>query len=467
MDMTDNKSTQINLGYTGKYGWGKLEARVYHEETKHKMDFAEDKLYWYGMMPPFNVAGMPMSTEGKNTGIVLKAEINHSERDLFRIGTELQRYRLNDWWDPVANSGNMMGPGTFWNISNGQRDRYDIFGEWEATWTPRLMTLLGARSSTVKMDTGEVRGYSAMMYDPSAFNNANRSRTDNNIDLSALARFTLDANQTFEGGYSRKTRSPSLYERYTWSTNGMAMTMNNWVNDGNGYVGNLDLKPEVAHTVSITGDWHDAAKSSWGIKATPFYSLVDNYIDATKRAGWTAGKYNYLTLVNQDARLYGIDISGFAALGSVNGIGNFTARGVVAYVRGKNKETGDNLYNIMPLNARLALEHRLGNWTSTIEQQLVSGKHDVSSVRNEMETKGYGLLNLRSSYQWKNVRFDIGLDNALDKQYSLPLGGAYIGQGATMSLGATTSWSSTGAPPYGYTVPGMGRSLYAGVNVKF
>ena len=36
--------------------------------------------------------------------------------------------------------------------------------------------------------------------------------------------------QSYEGGYARKTRSPSLYERYTWSTNGMAMTMNNWLN---------------------------------------------------------------------------------------------------------------------------------------------------------------------------------------------------------------------------------------------
>jgi len=27
--------------------------------------------------------------------------------------------------------------------------------------------------------------------------------------------------------------------------------MNNFVGDGNGYVGNLDLKPEVAHTLSL------------------------------------------------------------------------------------------------------------------------------------------------------------------------------------------------------------------------
>jgi len=467
MDMTENTSNQINLGYTGKYDWGKLEARVYHEETRHRMDFAEDKLYWYGAGA--NIAGMPMTTQGKNTGLVIKAEINPSERDLFRIGGEYQRYRLNDWWDPVANSA-MMGTGTFLNIKNGQRDRFDLFGEWEAAWTSRLSSLFGMRGSIVKMDTEAVHGYNAM-YNATIFNNADRQRTDNNLDLSALVRFAADANQTYEGGYSRKTRSPSLYERYTWSNNGMAMTMNNWVNDGNGYRGNLDLKPEVAHTVSFTADWHSADKNSWGVKATPYYSYVENYIDAacdTTVRACTSTQYNYLKLVNQDARLFGIDLSGYMALGRIAGIGDFTARGVIAYVDGKNLTTGDNLYNIMPLNARLALDHRLGNWSTTVEEQLVSAKNDVSSVRNETKTGGYALLNLRGSYTWKNLRFDFGIENAFDKQYSLPLGGAYIGQGKTMSLGGTnTTWTSTGNPPLGYTVPGMGRSLYVGMNVKF
>jgi iron complex outermembrane receptor protein len=82
--------------------------------------------------------------------------------------------------------------------------------------------------------------------------------TDNNIDLTALARFTPDAGQTWEFGYARKTRSPNLYERYTWGRGTMAMTMTNWFGDGNGYVGNIDLKPEVAHTLSATADWHAA-----------------------------------------------------------------------------------------------------------------------------------------------------------------------------------------------------------------
>ena len=49
---------------------------------------------------------------------------------------------------------------------------------------------------------------------------------------------------------AHKVRSPNVYQRYTWSTWSMAAMMNNIVGDGNGYVGNLDLQPEVAHTLS-------------------------------------------------------------------------------------------------------------------------------------------------------------------------------------------------------------------------
>jgi iron complex outermembrane receptor protein len=156
--------------------------------------------------------------------------------------------------------------------------------------------------------------------------------------------------------------------------------------------------------------------------------------------------------VNQTAHLYGADISGYLPLAKTSDLGAFTATGLVSYVRGKNEITSDNLYNIMPLNARLAVVQRLGNWNNTIEGQFVSAKTDVSQVRNELKTGGYSLLNLHSSYEWKQARFDIGIENALNKLYASPTGGAYVGQ-------RTMTW--------GTPVPGMGRSIYAAVNIKF
>ncbi|MBI5658226.1 MAG: TonB-dependent receptor plug domain-containing protein [Nitrosomonadales bacterium] len=492
MDMTGNDSRQVNLRYAGQYRWGILEARVYDENTRHKMDFFNDKQYWYGSLSTVGgvigmpcspirfsgdpagtcAAGMPMDTEGKTTGALAKADILLTERDILRVGGEYQRYRLNDWWAP---SGGGMGPNTFWNINNGERDRLDFFGEWEARWNPQWVSQLGVRSDTVKANTGTVQGYNTgatYAADAAAFNAANRSRTDHNWDLTALGRYTPDDRKAFEFGFAQKTRSPNLYERYTWSTGGMAMAMNALVNDGNAYVGNLNLKPEVAHTLSVTADWHDAAQEQWGLKITPYYTHVQDYVDTERCSAantacvkaapnsTTTTQFVSLRFVNQSARLYGMDVSGHFPLAKTGDFGNFTAKGVVGYVNGKNETTGDHLYNIMPLNAKLTVEQRLGNWTNTVEGLLVDAKKDVSQVRNEMKTAGYGLLNLRSSYEWKQVRFDVGIENVFDRFYNPPLGGAYIGQGSTMSSNGTNA-------PYGIPVPGMGRSIYAGATVKF
>ncbi|MDO9149836.1 MAG: TonB-dependent receptor plug domain-containing protein [Methylotenera sp.] len=470
MDMTGNDAEQYNLSYKGKYGWGKLEARAYHERTRHSMQFGDDKRYWYGA--GLNVPGMPMDTEGKTTGLALKGDVVLSSRDTLRVGTEIQRYRLDDYWN-AAPPSMMMSPNTFWNINNGQRDRYDIFAEWDAAWSNVWFSQLGLRHSTVKMDAGSVQGYNVGMYGAAAaaFNAADRSETDHNIDITAITRFTPDAGKTFEVGYAMKTRSPNVYERFAWSnSNTMVMNMVNWVGDGNGYVGNLDLKPEQAHTVSATGNWHDAAQKDWNLKVTPYFTYVDNYIDAVTcdKVGKVcpttrADGFVNLSLDNQSARLYGVDISGKKLLASGDGYGSFTATGLLSYVRGKNRTTGDDLYNIMPLNAKLSIQHQLGGWSNSIQAKIVDSKDNVQAVRKELKTAGYTLFNLYTSYDWKHARLDLGVENIFDKFYFDPLGGAYLGQGSTMSSGN----AATGAQQYGLQVPGMGRSVNVGLTLKY
>ncbi|MDD5612692.1 MAG: TonB-dependent receptor, partial [Gallionella sp.] len=189
MDMLKNDSQQFNLNYTGQYGWGTLHARGYNEHTRHYMNFLPEKQQ--------SLLGMPMDTNGQNSGLVLKGDVILSERDMLRVGAEYQRYRMSDWWSPVAAAG-MMGGGIFQNINNGQRDRLGAFGEWEANWNQQWLSQLGLRYESVTMNTGTVQGYNTMMYGnpllpasiPGAFNAANRARSDGNLDVTALARYT-------------------------------------------------------------------------------------------------------------------------------------------------------------------------------------------------------------------------------------------------------------------------------------
>nr|WP_154717453.1 TonB-dependent receptor [Sterolibacterium denitrificans] len=464
MDLLDNSQHRVSLRYLGRFDWGSLDARAYHEEVDHAMDFGADKQLLYSGRP-----GMPMRTAGKTSGVSVKAEIAQGEQDIVRLGGEFQRYRLDDWWPPVAGSMGM-GPNTFININDGRRDRAALFGEWEQRLNPQWLTLLGLRYEQVKTNADKVHGYNQATFpttapmmdmmnqgrDASAFNNANRSKTDHNWDLAALARHTVDATQEIEFGYARKVRSPNLYERYTWSTASMMAIMNNYVGDGNGYVGNPNLKPEVAHTLAATFDWH-AADRAWELKATPYYTRVSDYVDAVKTATFSANQFNVLAYANQSARLYGLDLHGRMPLAR-NGFGEFGLKGLLAYTNGKNRDTGDDLYNIMPLNARLTLTHKLGGWDNGIELVAARRKSAVSDVRNEIRTPGYGLINLRASYAWDQVRIDFGIENLFDRYYALPLGGAYTGQGTSMGINSI---------PWGIAVPGMGRSAYVGINMKY
>ncbi|UCV18901.1 TonB-dependent receptor [Ferribacterium limneticum] len=480
MDMLGNEQKRVNVRYLGQFDWGMLEARAYYEDVDHFMDFGADKKYWYfSGNPSYNGApctpapggcasGMPMYSASTTTGVNLKADIDLSANTLLRVGALYQHYTLDDWWTP---SGGGMSPGTFWNINDGQRGRLGMFAEWEGRFGKQWTTQLGARYERVSSDAGDVRGYNTALAatgfqyrDATAFNALDRQRDDDNVDLTALARYTPSTTTDIEFGVARKVRSPNLYERYTWSTWTMAAVMNNFVGDGNGYIGNPELKPEKAYTASATFDFH-APDRRWEVKATPFYTHVDDYIDAIQ---WTAtsntatatpvsNQFVVLKYMNQSARLYGLDLSGRMPLAST-GFGEFGLKGLLNYTRGENRDTGGNLYNIMPLNLKLSLTQQMGGWNNAIEFVSVQGKDDVSSVRNEISTPGYSLTHLRASYTWKSVRIDFGVENLFDKFYYLPLGGAYVGQGTTMSATAT---------PYGIAVPGMGRSFYAGLNVKF
>ena len=460
MDMTGNQNTLLNLRYTGRYQWGELEARLYDQDTRHNMDMGPDR-YSYGY-------GMPMDSKGKTRGATIQGSILSSGRDIVRLGAEYQQYTLYDWWPAV---GGTMGPNAYWNVDYGQRNKIDVYSEWEASWNTQWLSQIGVRSTTVMTNAAPVQGYDNGLAglwgnEAAAFNALDRKRTEHNWDLSAIARYTPDATQHYEAGYARKSRSPSLYQRYPWSTQPMAALMNNFVGDGNGYVGNVDLRPEVAHSVSVTGNWQGADAQQWGLTATGYATYVQDYIDARRcdfnqcSAANVAATTGFVLLqyANQSARLYGIDLSAHLRLGKTAAFGSVTGTGLLNYVRGENRTTGDDLYNIMPLNVKLALVQSLGAWSNTAEFQWVAAKKNVSQVRNEMRTGAYGLLNLRSSYEWQHARLDIGIENALDRFYAMPLGGAYVGQGASMT--------SNGIP-WGVPVPGIGRSINIALNLHF
>ena len=461
MDMTGNESTKINLSYDQTVSWGDIKLQAYSEEVDHVMAFMDYKIQ----------TQMPMDTKSDTKGIKASTLVGLNDSNDLNVGVELQKYTLDDYW--VANPASPgMSPNTFWNINNGTRDRNSIFAEWITEVSPAWKTRLGARYELVSMNADEVQGYhdadtftkppmmgggtstTNELSESTAFNTSERSVTDNNLNLTALASYKASETFDMEMGVARQVRSPTLYERYTWSTWSMAAVMNNFVGDGNGYVGDINLKPETAYTLSTTLDWHAANQKDWSIQVMPYFSHIENYIDAEKLTN--NATFNVYKYVNETARIYGVDIAADTKLGN-NDLGAWKAKAKINYARGINLDTDDNLYNIMPLNATIGLMQQLNRWNNSVELVLVSDKTEVSENRNELKTAGYSLVNLKTSYTIKDLRLDLGIDNLFNVAYDLPTGGAYTGEGKTMSI--------TGVPLL--AVPGAGRTIYAGFNLKF
>lgn len=451
MDMTFNRSAQGSARYRGVFDWGDVEARGYYRDTEHKMNFLDDK-------GGTASGGMPMDTRVRGAGYLVKADVLLDGGDTLRIGNELQRQSLNDYWPPVAGSM-MMGPDTYINVNGGHRTRLGTFAEWEARWNERWSTLAGVRNDTVWMNTGDVQPYAttgmmnaADIAAAAAFNAADHKKTDTNFDATLLARYQASAATALEFGYAHKTRSPNLYERYAWGRGSMSSRMIGWYGDGNGYVGNLDLDPEVADTVSATLRHSGGLAQPWTVSVTPYYSLVHDYIDADKLADLSNG-FVQLQFANHDAELYGLDLAGALQLWDTPAAGRTQLKATASWGRGRNQDDGGSLYHQMPLNGRLALLHALGGWDSQIELVLVDAKTRVDATRQEPETGGYALLNLGTRYRWQRYHVDFGVDNVLDRAYAAPLGGQSIGD-----------FKATGELR---PVPGRGRSLNLGLGLSF
>ncbi len=499
MDLTNNDSVFGNIMHKGTFGWGSLDSKFYFESTQHSMDIGEDKHHLYS--PTFNPPNdrMPMETRGRNLGYKIQAEIPFSKRDTFRVGNEYHTNRINDYWPAVhsnltgptpAGAYWMMAPETYININNGERDRVGFFGEWEANWTAQWKSQLGLRYDHTSTDTGNVQPYNPNLLGgggaaagaqvsldaANAFNARDHKRNNDTFDVTALVQYTPNDLSQFELGYARKNRAPNLYERYTWGARNMDMAMIGWHGDGNGYIGNMDLTEETAHTVSFTTAFHEPKSNLWEINATPYFTYVNNFIDADRcqsasislasgcntTSQTASNKFVYLQYANHDARLWGADVSGRAQLYKDKTLGEFATHTTMSYVRGERMD-GGNLYHMMPFNMKLSLDHRLSKWQSALEMQFVDSKSDVQAIRNETQTPSYILLNARTGYEWGKVRVDVGLDNVLDKQYYQPLAGAYLGD----RFGMNPTAPANVTVPWGRNIPGMGRSAYVGVNIKF
>jgi iron complex outermembrane receptor protein len=430
MDMIQDDSWRVGLRHTGEYDFGELEGRVAVHSIDHLMDNFSLRPLAAGAMRMFSPARSDDLSAGLAVALPRAKHTLHGGVEFH--GNAFDAYQQN------AMSGAQQD-----TINDATRARLGSYLELQSDWSDRWQTLIGVRNDTVWSDADDIaNSFPASAADRASFNARSHNFTDANLDAMVAVRFTPNKYSSYELAFARKNRAPSLLERYLWTP----LSASAGQADGRTYLGNLNLDSETSHQVALTADWHG---DRWQVKFTPFYNLVSDYIQGTPINRIVSGQ-PVLQFQNQDrAELYGVDGEAHYDLTK-----QFTLRGQLSYVRGRNCDRDDDLYRIAPLRGTMRLEHRWRGWRSGLEVELVDRQSQVADYNGELPTPGYTLLHLYAGYTFReHLSVDVALENVFDEKYEDHLGGI------NRVLGSDV--------PVGSHIPGAGRFVSVAVNYKF
>lgn len=416
--------------------------------------------------PPLNAQGNPdlarfrnTYTSSDNSGLIVKLE-KEVGNGVWRTGFDAH------FSEHLALILNPNAPAYFTdNFKDIERNVIGGFIERELSLSDNTGLEAGIRYNRVNSDSGAVAanlnpanlssGMPFMMNNMARtlagqFNSKDLSQQDGNVDWFARLSYDTSYDVTWYFGAARKSRSPSYQERYLWlpasSTGGMA--------DGKIYMGDPDLKPEVAHEIEVG---FDMDTGSFSFYPRAFYKEVHDFTQGVPSTNVLAntfaqmlanagmGSPNPLQFANVDASYYGFDMETSYLLSD-----RLTLRSVLSLVRGQRDDINDDLYRISPDNLILGLDYSKDNWTASLESTTYADQNKVSATNLEAKTDGYTIINLTGRIDVStNIEVGLGINNLLDKEFEEHLAAYNRAYNPDLPIGAR--------------LPGLGRSLYARV----
>ncbi|MCY4636201.1 MAG: TonB-dependent receptor [Acidobacteria bacterium] len=190
----------------------------------------------------------------------------------------------------------------------------------------------------------------------------------------------VGAGSAFVANLTHSHRAPALEELYNFGPHvgNLAFEVGN---------PNLDGETTLGLDVSLR---HQADRVRSNVNA--YIYSIDNFIfgDRTGEVEDNLPVWNFL---QSDSRFVGVDARSSVRLG-----GNAWATLGIGYVDATLTTTGEPLPRIPPLRGTLSLDVPYGGFTLSPQLEFAGRQADV--FRDETETNGYSVVNLRASYVW-------------------------------------------------------------------
>lgn len=171
---------------------------------------------------------------------------------------------------------------------------------------------------------------------------------------------------------------------------------------------NPDLDPERSKSYEL--QWRSQLAEGTRLEASLYRTDIDDLITYVRDSSTFIGRnYN----VDQ-ARINGFEVSLQQQLGA------WTGNLSLSIIDPRDRDSGHTLARRAKRHLSLDLDRRLGDFNVGATWQAYSQRYD--DVANNREIAGYGVLDLRGSWQAsKELAFDLKLANLLDKGYSTAL----------------------------------------------
>ena len=340
------------------------------------------------------------------------------------------------------------------NFIDAQRNSEGLYVELEgvagaASWS------IGARADKVDVDAGSVSAngmMGAMATNANtlatAFNNADRSREFNTLDLVAGVRMPAADNLDLLLEIGSRSRAPAYQELYLW----LPMEATGGLADGRTYIGNLDLKPEQNNELVAGLDWQLGKLS---LSPRVYVRDVSNYIQGSPSTNMTANMLSNmmsgaaaLEFTNQDAQIVGLDVRWNYSRGTTQFSGSISSS------RGELSNGSDNHYRQAPDRMLTAVQQQIGKFSLGAELELVAPQNEVSAFNSETTSAGYGLVHIGASWQaTSHLVVTSRIDNLLDKAYQAHLAGVNRVSAADIAVGER--------------IYGESRAIWLGLDYRF
>ncbi|MGV1789336.1 TonB-dependent hemoglobin/transferrin/lactoferrin family receptor [Rhizobium sp. A37_96] len=181
-----------------------------------------------------------------------------------------------------------------------------------------------------------------------------------------------------------------------------------------GYVsyGNPDLKPETSNGIEIGTNLGD---DDFGGHIGAFYNKYKNFIDSENSADPTGtyplGITEYFNRAN--VRMFGVEVNAHKKFD--NGI---HVKGALAYVNGKDSDTGEWIDSVAPAKAAFTLGYATEVWGTDLT--FITATSEPKKTGDNFRTPGYGIFDLTGWWepeQVKGLTLRAGVYNIFNKTY--------------------------------------------------